>query len=147
MDIPTAREYIKQREYIDEAVDKAINLYYLRLVELEERIEKLENKKEVDPIMLFGMLKGYEERIDALENAGMLRTAGIEMKGHHCCECGSGNWYWYDLEHNKYYCSPCMEVYSPHIVREPTKTIELTEEEKTRIEYLAQYILEKLNGK
>ena len=79
MDIPTAREYIKQREYIDESVDKAINLYYLRLVELEERIEKLENKKEVDPIMLFGMLKGYEDRLDAVENAGMLQANTDEM--------------------------------------------------------------------
>ena len=49
MDIPTAREYIKQREYIDEAVDKAINLYYLRLVELEERIDALEKKFEPIP--------------------------------------------------------------------------------------------------
>jgi hypothetical protein len=65
---------------------------------LEIRIVKLENKKEIDPIMLFGMLKGYEDRLDALENAG---ANADEMN----------------------------EV-------EPTKTLELTEEEIERLLYL-----------
>ena len=55
----------------------------IKLKELEERIEKLENKKEVDPIMLFGMLKGYEERIEKLETQlnpieGTIRVKGYE---------------------------------------------------------------------
>jgi hypothetical protein len=63
MDIPTAREYIKQREYIDEAVDKAVNLYRLKVTELEERIDELEGKK-VEPTKTIELT---EEEIEWLQ--------------------------------------------------------------------------------
>ena len=74
-----------------------------KLVELEERIAKIEDKKEIDPVMLFGMLKGYEERIEAIEHSLSPLNEGEEL--------------------------------------EPTKTIELTEEE---IEWLQGHLQRQL---
>jgi len=63
MDIPTVRNYLKETEYIDEAVDKAVGLYRLKITELEERIDELEGTK-VEPTKTIELT---EEEIEWLQ--------------------------------------------------------------------------------